>query len=90
MPYAATSTTQDSIAGPVLIVLLLGAGTIYLFGYARAVLHLTNADYKATKAKVKPLRKAFWKAWWRAVKVGFWVVTGLVLLIVWAVHDTRR
>ncbi|MEU8613128.1 hypothetical protein AB0C29_34615, partial [Actinoplanes sp. NPDC048791] len=75
---------------PVLIIVLLAGGTIYLFGYLRAVLHRANRDYKATKAAVKPLRKSFWAAWVAALRTGVLVAIGLALMVAWFVRDVRR
>lgn len=71
-----------------LVVLVIGAA-IYGVGYAQAVMHRANKDYKATKAAVKPLRKGFWKAWWAAVKIGFWVFIAFAILVTWVGRDIR-
>lgn len=83
--------TQDdqSIAFPVVLILLIVGGTIYTLGYLRAVMHRANKDYKTTKAAVPVLRKGFWLAWWSAVKVGFWVVLAGIILVAWMVRDVR-
>lgn len=73
----------------VLVIVLLIAAVIYVFGYLRAVMHRANKDYKATKAAVKPLRKAFWGAWWSALKLGFWVAIAFAVLFIWVVRDVR-
>jgi ABC-type Fe3+ transport system permease subunit len=87
--YAAADQ-QPNVSGPVLAIVLLSAGVIYLLGYLRAVMHRANRDYKTTKAAVKPLRKGFWRAWWAAVRIGAIVVVGLILMIGWVAHDARR
>ena len=73
----------------VLIVLVI-AGIIYVFGYVRAVMHRANSDYKKTKALVPGLRKGFWKAWWAAVKVGAGVLIAVAILVYWGVSDARE
>lgn len=81
---------SSGVAGPATVIVLLAGGTIYVFGYARAVMHRANSDYKKTKAILPDLRKDFWRGWWKAVKVGFWVVLGVVFLVMWTVHDARN
>lgn len=87
--YAAESQ-PGNVSGPVLLVVLLAGGTIYLFGYLRAVMHRANSDYKKTKAAVKPLRKAFWSAWVAALRMGAIVGIGLLLMVAWFARDTRN
>jgi hypothetical protein len=53
----AVEDQPNNVSGSVLVIVLLVGGTIYLFGYLRAVMHRANRDYKSTKAAVKPLRK---------------------------------
>lgn len=89
MTLLAASETQKNIAGPIVIIVVLTFGVIYTFGYARAVMHRANKDYKSTKAAVPVLRKGFWTTWWRAVKVGFWVLLIVGALVTWMVHDTE-
>lgn len=89
-PRMVVAAAHESVAGPVVVIVLLSAFTIYTFGYLRARMHRANSDYKKTKALVPGLRKDFWRAWWAAVKIGFWVVAGGALLIFWAVHDVRH
>lgn len=86
--YAA-GEQPTSVSGPVLLILLLAGGSIYLFGYLRAVMHRANRDYKTTKAAVKPMRKKFWSAWLAALRTGAIVGIGLLLLVAWFVRDTR-
>jgi hypothetical protein len=78
---------SNSIATPLLLLFLLGAGIIYTFGYLRAVMHRANQDYKTVKANLPKLRRGFWAAWWAAVKVGFWLLLGVAALITWAWHQ---
>jgi ABC-type Fe3+ transport system permease subunit len=88
--YVAEDPQSSSISGPVLLIVLLAFGTIYLFGYLRAVMHRANSDYKKTKASVKPLRKAFWSSWLAALRTGAIVLIGLLLMVAWFVRDTRN
>lgn len=81
---------NDSIAGPVLIILFLAGSVIYLFGYARAVMHRANSDYKRTKAVLPGMRQDFWRAWWHAVKVGFLIALAFLVLVAWAFQDARN
>ncbi len=64
--------------------MLIIGGTIYAFGYARAVMHRANTDYKKTKEALPGLRKGFWAAWWTAAKAGFWILIAFALLLAWA------
>lgn len=74
-----------------LVVILIGiAIAMYGFGYARAVMHRANKDYKTTKAVVPALRKGFWTAWREAAQVGVWVVLALVFLVYWAWHSVKH
>jgi hypothetical protein len=86
---SAAGDQSNSVSGPVLLIVLLAGGTIYLFGYLRAVMHRANKDYKSTKAAVKPLRKNFWAAWYAALRTGALVAIGLMLLVAWLIRDTR-
>lgn len=79
----------DGASYPTLLVVLIIGGTIYTFGYLRAVMHRANKDYKTTKAALPTLRKGFWAAWWAAVKIGFWVCVALLALIAWVIADAK-
>jgi hypothetical protein len=81
---------ESSASGPTLLAVLIIGGVIYAFGYARAVMHRANTDYKKTKAALPELRKGFWAAWWAAVKVGLLILIGLALLIAWVVAEARN
>lgn len=89
MLLVAETPENPSVATPVVLIVLIIGGTIYLFGYLRAVMHRANRDYKTTKAALPNLRKGFWAAWWAAVKIGFWVVLAGVILVAWVVRDAR-
>jgi ABC-type Fe3+ transport system permease subunit len=87
--FAPAQDEQPSVPMAAVIIVLIIAAIIYAFGYLRAVMHRANRDYKTTKAAVPKLRRAFWSAWWAAVKVGFWVVVAIALLGWWAIRDVR-
>lgn len=65
--------------------LLLGGGTIFGFGYAVAVMHRANSDYKKTKEGLPGMRKAYWQSWWTSVKRGTFIAVALSMLIIWVV-----
>lgn len=87
---AETQQSHNSVAVPTVLIVAIIGGTIYVFGYARAVMHRANKDYKTTKAAVPTLRKGFWKAWWSALKVGALIFVAAVLLIAWAGSELRH
>lgn len=89
MAFEAAAEQKQNISVPVFMIVLLIGAVIYGFGYARAVMHRANKDYKTTKAAVPVLRKGFWRTWVAAVKVGFWVVLAAVIMIVWVGRDLR-
>jgi ABC-type Fe3+ transport system permease subunit len=72
------------------LIALLGTSTAFSFGYLKHRLERANSDYKDTKAKVLPLRKAYWAAWWAATKVGFWVFIIGLLLVAWVLNDAQK
>ncbi len=78
-----------AISVPVVLVLLIIGGTIYTFGYARAVLARAKGDYIKTRDAVPGLRKDFWRSLWKVVKVGFWVVVVFAVLLIWMIQDVR-
>lgn len=77
------------VSGPVMIIVLLGAGLIFRFGYALAVMRRARRDHKTTKAAVPVLRKGFWHAVGVMLRAAVFVAVGLLLLTVWVVHDVR-
>ena len=81
---------MSTIAVPTILVLLLIGGTIFSFGYARAVFARANSDYKKTKAGLPGMRKDVWKAAWAVVKLGFWIGLVALVLITWAIVDARK
>lgn len=81
---------EHPIATPVVILTFITAGIVYVFGYLRAVMHRANSDYKKTKAGLPGMRKDFWRAWWAAAKIGFWVFIAGAVLVVWAGREIRH
>lgn len=90
MTLTASEGDSGSTAGQVVLIVLIIGGIIYAFGYARAVMHRANKDYKTTKAAVPVLRKGFWSAWFAVVKVGFWVTIAVAVLFVWMIRGTDK
>lgn len=85
-----TADETQSSFGTALIIIVLTAIAIYAFGYARAVMHRANRDYKTTKAALPGLRKGFWGAWWTAVKRGVLIFAVLFCLVYVWLHMNRN
>ena len=86
------AVTEDRTS-PVLLgvlIAILGTSTAFTFGYLKHRLEQAGADYRDTRAKITPLRKAYWLVWWAAVKTGFWVVLIGFFLIAWVIHDAKQ
>lgn len=86
MVLMAADTESSFNPGVLLAGFVLGALLLYGLGYARAVMHRANRDYKAVKAGLPGMRKTFWATWWAAVKAGFLGLLVLACLIVWLVY----
>ena len=84
---SATGDTHPILLGT--LIALLGSSTAFTFGFLKARLGQANEDYKGTKAKLRPQRKAYWLLWWAAVKVGFWVVVVGFILAVWVWREAK-
>lgn len=83
--------TQESSPALMTLILLGATGSVLVgVGYFKAVMDRANTDYKKSKAGLPGLRKAFWSAWWKAFKLGFWVFIGALILIAWVLHDLRE
>lgn len=80
---------DNPVAVPTVLIVVIIGGIIYTFGYLRAVMHRANKDYKTTKAAVPTLRKAFWKAWVDALKIGALILLAVVILGAWVVAEVR-
>lgn len=79
-------------SSPVLVgtlIAILISSTVFSFGVLKAKVSRANADYKDTKGKVSPLRKAYWVLWWDAAKIGFWVFVVGFILVAWVIHDAK-
>jgi ABC-type Fe3+ transport system permease subunit len=83
----ASGETSPALLGT--LIALLISSTVFSFGYLKAKLGQANEDYKTTKGKVTPLRKAYWVLWWDAAKVGFWVFLVGFILVAWVIHDAK-
>jgi uncharacterized membrane-anchored protein len=90
MSMTLSASEPHGIAGPVVLILFIVSGIVFATGYAMAVMHRANRDYKATKAALPILRKGFWKALFAVVKVGFWVAVAAFILIAWMIRDVRH
>ena len=91
MPTLAAEPPPQGLSPLVIVIIvLIIAGIIYTFGYARAVFHRANSDYKKTKEGLPGMRKTVWQTLWRTVKVGFGVVILIGILIFWGVNDARQ
>ena len=62
---------------------------LFLLGGAWARMKSANRAYKTIKNGVKPARKLFWLSLGGVVKIGFWVVVLLALLVFWQVRDVN-
>jgi hypothetical protein len=60
---------------------------LFLLGGAWARMRSANRAYKTIKNGVKPARKLFWLSLGGVLKIGFWVVVLLALLVFWQVRD---
>ncbi|MEU4244423.1 hypothetical protein [Actinoplanes sp. NPDC026619] len=79
----AAEVTGRDVAGPVVVILLLAGSAVFVVGYAMAVMHRANKDYKTTKAALPNLRKGFWRSWWTAVKRGAVVLLIFICLVIY-------
>ncbi len=91
MPFLAADAEPARLTPLVVVILvLIISGIIYTFGYVRAVFHRANFDYKKTKEGLPGMRKTVWRTAWRMVKIGFWVLVALGILVVWGVRDAQQ
>jgi hypothetical protein len=63
---------------------------LFLLGVAWTRLKAANNTYKAAKNGVKPARKLIWLSLGSVVKIGFWAVVFLSLLVFWQVRDIQE
>lgn len=89
MPYGVgvEETTSPVLLG--VLIALLGLSTAFTFGYLKHKLERAGGDYRDTKAKVNPLRKAYWLVWWAAVKTGVVVVLIGAFLAFWVIRSAK-
>jgi ABC-type sulfate transport system permease component len=80
----------QTIAVPTTALTLLIGATIFILGFAWAVMRRANADYKAVKSAVKSQRSKFWSAWWTAMKRAFVVLLIGGVLIIWSGYELRH
>ncbi len=90
MTVMAVSEHSGNAAGVAFVFILLMGGTIFAFGYARAVSDRAGSDYRKTKEALPGMRKAFWQAWWRGIKIGFWVVLAFAVVVLVMVRGGDR
>jgi hypothetical protein len=81
---------MNDVAPLVTGILLIGAATIFTFGYAVAMNRRDNSDLKGTKAKIPGLRKAYWTSLWDLIKRSLIIGGVLALLLLWAVNSVQR
>ena len=62
---------------------------LFLLGVAWTRMKSANGAYKTIKNGVKPARKLFWLSVGGVLKIGFWVVVLLSLLVFWQVRDVN-
>lgn len=90
MPYGVGVEERTSPILLGVLIALLGSSTAFTFGYLKHKLERAGGDYRDTKAKVTPLRKAYWLVWWAAVKAGFWVALIGTVLVIWVINDAKE
>jgi hypothetical protein len=76
--------------GVALLILAVGGGLIYGFGFAVAVFRRARFDHRKTKEAVPVLRKDMWRTLGIAVKAAFWVAVGALVLIAWAIAEGKK
>lgn len=84
------AAVEDNPGIPAGLIVILVGSTLVAFGYAKARMDRANEDYKKVKEGLPGMRKDFWRAFWRMVKVGFWVAVIGFLMVTWVVHDIRN
>lgn len=60
---------------------------LFLLGMAWTRMKSARGNYKTIKNSVGPARKAMWGTVAGLVKIGFWVVVLVAVLVVWQVRD---
>ncbi len=66
------------------------AGVIlFLLGVAWTRMKSARGNYTTIKNSVGPARKAMWGTLGGLVKIGFWVIVLVAVLVMWQVRDIR-
>jgi len=76
---------QNSSAS--LLTAVIAGFILFLLGVAWTRMKSANGAYKTIKNGVKPARKLFWASVGGVVKIGFWVLVLLSVLVFWQVRD---
>ncbi len=63
---------------------------LFLLGVAWTRMKSARGNYKTIKNSVGPARKAMWVGVGGVVKVGFWVLVLVGVLVVWQVRDVSN
>lgn len=72
-----------------LMTAIVTAIIVFLLGIAWATVKGARKGYQTAKGGVGTARKTYWTAVGGIVKIGFWAVLLLVVLVVWQVHDLK-
>ena len=70
-----------------LLTAVIAGVILFLLGVAWTRMKSARGNYKTIKNSVGPARKAMWVSLGGVVKVGFWVLVLVGVLIVWQVRD---
>ena len=70
-----------------LLTAVIAGVILFLLGVAWTRMKSARGNYKTIKNSVGPARKAMWGSLGGVVKVGFWVLVLVGVLIVWQVRD---
>ena len=73
-----------------LMTAIVTAIIVFLLGIAWATVKGARKNYRTIKGGVGAARKSYWSALGGVIKVGFWAVLLLVVLVVWQVHDLKN
>jgi hypothetical protein len=90
MLLTAEDIAGRDIAGPVLVILVLGGGTVYGLGYLMAVMRRNRSDYIKTRDLLPGMRKDYWKSLWSTIKTGGIVFLIFVALLMWWIRGDDR
>jgi ABC-type Fe3+ transport system permease subunit len=66
---------------------LVAGIVLFLLGVAWARMRSARGAYTTIKSSVKPARRAMWVSIGGVVKIGFWVLLLLAVLVTWQVRD---